>query len=197
MLTTELCCSSIRANADPTITLIGFGCFLVFIVVLFRFRKSFGSKPRWSGSTLISKTVLAGTEVTVIDRARLSQGIATHDAAGVALDSSVVAAPDSPYRVIIKIRSAVLARQLDTVRDLLSDQLYQRLSASPATPTLASPQRLYLFTNQPSADDPDRIVVQVPGNVAVPGAAAEEWTMQRVAQGWIVEDISAPQRRAA
>ena len=109
----------------------------------------------------------------------------------------MVAAPDSPYRVIIKVRSAVLARQLNTVRDLVSDPLYQRLSALSAMPAVASPQRLYLFTNQPAADDPDRIVVQVPGSVAVPGAAAEAWTMRRASQGWIVDDIGAPQRTAA
>ena len=82
MLSTELCCSSIRGNADPTVTFIALGVFVVFLIVLLRFRKSFGLKPRWSGSPAISKTVLDGTEITVIDSARLSQGIEAQDAAG-------------------------------------------------------------------------------------------------------------------
>lgn len=196
MLSTELCCGSIRGNSDPTVTFIALGFFGVFIVILVLLRNANvigGKAPR---RPVISDAVIDGTEISVIDQARLSEMTAAPNTGALAMDGSVVDGQDGPARVIVQVRSALLARQLDSVRHLLSDELYQRLSASLPTPWVPSVPRLFMFTNQHSGDDPNRVVVQVPGRVAVPEAIAENWTMVRGSQSvpdaasWIVDDIS-------
>lgn len=161
----------------------------------------------------INKTLIDGKEVTVLDGAQLSSVVASLKTPGFgaaklldlnspvwtqlndALQGAGTIDANSPFRVIVQVRSALQTGQLESVRHLISDQLYQRLSAAPPVP-VASPQRLFMVTNRHSGDDPNRVVVQVPGRVAVPEAIAENWTMVRGSQsvadapGWIVDDIS-------
>ncbi|MDQ6883884.1 MAG: zinc ribbon domain-containing protein [Candidatus Dormibacteraeota bacterium] len=84
-----------------------------------------------------------------------------------------------PFPAVQRVRKALLAGQLDSVRNLLSDPLYQRLKASPPP---AQPPGLILVTKRQVDDDPDRVKVLLSRGVTVSGAAAEEWTMLRLSQ---------------
>jgi hypothetical protein len=194
----ELCCGTIRGNADPGVVLFGLATPGVWIVILALIRNRRISKPR--PRIEINKTLIDGKEVTVFDQARLADLVESLRTPGLraaklldpnspvwaelkdALQGSGAIDPDSPFPVIVQVRSALQAGQLESVRHLLSDQLYQRLSASPPLPG-ASPQRLYMVTNRHSGDDPNRIVVRLAGSSVVPGARAEDWTVVRSPQG--------------
>jgi hypothetical protein len=147
----------------------------------------------------LNTTLIDGQEVAVIDHARVSHVVETLRAPGAvkavldtnspmwaelnaALSGSGAIDADSPFRVIIQVRSALQAGQLDSVRPLLSEQLYQRWKAAPPPPATTPAQRLIMVTNKQSGDDPNRVTVGVSGSLAVPGATAEDWTMVRAAQ---------------
>ena len=88
-------------------------------------------------------------------------------------------AADSPFRIVMQVRAALVAQQLESVRNLLSDRLYQRLSASPPAPQPAAVDRVAMVATKHSGDDPNRTVVRVGGSLVVPGAGAEDWTLLR------------------
>lgn len=112
-----------------------------------------------------------------------------------------------PFAVLQGVRRALLAGQLDSIRNLLSDPLYQRLKASP--PPVREASRPVLATRRQVDSDPDRVVLMLSGGTTVSGAETEEWTMLHVspdesqgvtsvtgipapapgARGWIVDDI--------
>ena len=87
----------------------------------------------------------------------------------------------SPFGVVAQVRAALLAQQLERVRHLLSDRLYQRLSASPPAPPADVPDRVIMVSREQPGDDPNRRVVRIGGSVAVPGAKAEDWILVRAA----------------
>jgi hypothetical protein len=147
----------------------------------------------------LNKTLIDGQEVTVFDQARLSRMVETLKAPGAvkaaldanspmwaelnaALSGSGAIDADSPFRVITQVRSALQAGELDSVRPLLSDRLYQRWKSAPPSPVTTPALRLIMVTNKQSGDDPNRVIVGVSGSLAVAGATAEDWTMVRGAQ---------------
>ncbi|HET9847116.1 MAG TPA: hypothetical protein VFR68_00995 [Candidatus Dormibacteraeota bacterium] len=93
--------------------------------------------------------------------------------------------PDSPFGVVAQVRAALLSQQIEIVRHLLSDRLYQRLSASPPMPRRDVPDRVVMVSLEQAGDDRNQRVVRIAGSVAVPGAKAEDWTLLRAPQAQI------------
>lgn len=219
MIAVELCCSSIKGNADPGVVFASLGVFGVALVVMVLIRRRMPNPPRsrFSGSIFgsvpprirLNKTLIDGQEVTVLDQASMSHLIdplrtpAAMKAAllanpdlmneiTTALSGATSVDPNGPLPVVARVRSAVLNGQLETVRPLVSDQLYERLKASPmATPKPSTPQ-LIMTTNQQTGDDPNRVVVAVIGSTVIPGAGRENWVMVRMPQSPEVS-MAAPQ----
>jgi hypothetical protein len=170
---------------------------------------SWVSWVRRSGRSLTAPTT---TDVTVIDAKQLSQAVSSllgpgsiprtlklidpNSSAWSQLRTTIKGyqpGPDSPFGVVAQVRAALLAHQLDSVRHLLSDRVYQRLSASLPMPAAEVPDRLIMITLEKTGEDPNRRVVRVGGSVAMPGAKAEDWTLVRALKG----PIAAPALPAA
>ncbi len=143
------------------------------------------------------------TEVKVIDSEQLSQAVEAllgkNSPEAVALKSvkryfppgtelpatirrSASVDANGPFPIVMQVRKALEAQQLNSVRHLLSDQLYQRLSAAPPVPPAAGPDRLFMIVRKHPGDDPNRVIVRIGGSVAVPGATAEDWILVRAPQ---------------
>ena len=110
-----------------------------------------------------------------------------------ALKSTVLDA-SNPFGIVVQVRAALSAGQLDSVRHLLSASLYQRWSAAPPAPAASTLANLALSATMRSGGNPNRLVVQTSGGVAVPGAAREAWHLTRSPgqpSSWIVDDVEA------
>jgi hypothetical protein len=122
----------------------------------------------------------------------------------------------SPFAVVMQVRAALSAGQLESVRQLLSERLYQRWNAAPPTPPPATLDNLVMSATTRSGADPNRIVIQTAGGIVIPGATREAWHLvrggaapalpadsatpapaQAPAAGWIVDDVDAAQPMAA
>ncbi|HVH65254.1 MAG TPA: hypothetical protein VM674_04395 [Candidatus Acidoferrum sp.] len=214
MIAVELCCSSIKGNADPGVVFASLGVFGVVLVVMVMIRRRMPNPPRTSRNSFggassfgkippkitLNKTLIDGQEVTVIDGARVSHivdtlktpaGLRAALAANPNLWTEVNAAlagagaidPNGPFPVIARVRSALLTGQLDTVRQLLSDQLYQRLKALPPAAPNPSSLPVIMATNQHTGDDPNRVVVVVSASGVIPAAARETWVLVKAPEG--------------
>ena len=85
---------------------------------------------------------------------------------------------DSPLAIVMRVRAALVAGRVDSVRDLLSDRLYNRWRAAPPKPPTSFSKNLAITMSE-SSDDDGVATVTVGAGMTITNAPAEAWRFIR------------------
>jgi hypothetical protein len=85
---------------------------------------------------------------------------------------------DSPLAIVMRVRAALVAGRLDSVRALLSDHLYNRWRHGPPKPPTAFSDNIAI-TMSASSDEEGVMMVTVGAGMTITGASEETWRFVR------------------
>lgn len=98
---------------------------------------------------------------------------------------------DSPLAIVMRVRAALVAGRLDSVRDVLSDRLYNRWRLSPPKPPTSFSNDISITMSQ-SSDEEGVATVTVGAGMTISGASEETWRFVRGSAALAPSVITAP-----